>query len=86
MNRFQMARICIDGASNPRRVAQALVDAIDEARKEGADDVTIKDDIGVILILDQLMYLLGSYHGSGVDRHMKAVVALELREAAGAQS
>ena len=59
MNRFEMARICVEGASNPRRVAMALVEAIDECRKEGGDDASVKEDVAVVLILDQLVQLLG---------------------------
>lgn len=37
MNRFKSAEICMSGASNPRRVASALVEAIDECRAENHD-------------------------------------------------
>lgn len=59
MNRFEMARICVEGASNPRRVAMALVEAIDECRKEGGDDASVRSDPAITLILDQLAQLLG---------------------------
>lgn len=72
MNRFDKAQICINGACNPRRVAMALVESIDEARAEGVDDVTIKTDPAVVLILDQLMQLLGSYGGTGSERFSAA--------------
>lgn len=56
MNRYQAADICTNGASNPRKVASALVDAIDECRLENADPTC---DAAVVLILDQLTQLLG---------------------------
>lgn len=56
MNRYQAADICMNGASNPRKVASALVDAIDECRLENADPTC---DAAVVLILDQLIQLLG---------------------------
>ena len=56
MNRYQSADICMNGASNPRKVASALVDAIDEGRLENADPSC---DAAVVLILDQLIQLLG---------------------------
>lgn len=56
MKRYKSADICMNGASNPRRVAAALVDAIDECRQENADPAC---DAAVVLILDQLTQLLG---------------------------
>lgn len=54
--RLDTCRICLDGASNQRRVAQALVDAIDECRAEGADS---NSDPLVHGILSQVNNVLG---------------------------
>lgn len=67
MNRYQSADICMNGASNPRKVASALVDAIDECRAENHDPSC---DAAVVLILDQLTQLLGG--PVGTDRFSKA--------------
>lgn len=55
-NRFENAHICVNGASNERRVASSLVEAIDECRAENVDP---RCDAAVTLILDQLTQLLG---------------------------
>lgn len=55
MNRLEACRICLDGASNDRRVAQALVDAIDECRAERVDP---RSDPLVHGILTQLTNVL----------------------------
>ena len=54
--RFLSANLCMNGASNVRRVASALVEAIDECRDENTDPTC---DASVTLILDQLTQLLG---------------------------
>lgn len=53
--RNKNAKICQEGASNERRVASSLVEAIDECRAEG---VTPSEDDAVFLILHQLAWLL----------------------------
>lgn len=53
--RNKMAATCQGGASNERRVAMALVEAIDECRKE---NVNPRDDAACFLILHQLVYLM----------------------------
>lgn len=53
--RREFARICQDGASNRRRVARALYEAIEECQAEGVDP---DDDPSVFLILHQLSFLL----------------------------
>lgn len=55
--RTESARICHNGASNPRRVAMALVEAIDECREEG---VMPDSDDAVLIIMEQLKHLLRS--------------------------
>lgn len=55
MKRFKNARACIDGACNPRPIANAPVEAIDEVRAEGGDPA--KDE-AIVLILDQLNQVL----------------------------
>jgi hypothetical protein len=55
-NRFLNAEWIQQGASNPAGVARALVDAIDQARKEGIDERT---DAACRLIAHQLAFLLG---------------------------
>ena len=50
-----MAATCQGGASNERRVAMALVEAIDECRTEG---VNPREDAAVFLIAHQLTFLL----------------------------
>ena len=55
--RTESARICHNGASNPRRVAMALVEAIDECRAEG---VMPDSDDAVNIIMEQLKHLLRS--------------------------
>lgn len=58
-NRNKMADICQGGASNERRVAMALVEAIDECRAENTDP---REDPAVFLILHQLAHLLTKGH------------------------
>lgn len=53
--RNEHARICQQGASNERKVAQCLVEAIDECRAEG---VNPREDAAVFLINHQLAFLL----------------------------
>ena len=55
MKRREYARTCQDGASNERRVASCLVEAIDECRAEGVDPAA---DNSVYLIAHQLSFLL----------------------------
>jgi hypothetical protein len=54
--RKQHALIAQSGASNPRPLAQALVDAINESFKDG---VVPENDPAVVLILHQLAHVLG---------------------------
>ena len=51
--RTESARICHNGASNPRRVAMALVEAIDECLAEG---VMPDSDDAVLIIMEQLKH------------------------------
>lgn len=53
--RTESARVCHNGASNPRRIAAALVEAIDECRAEG---VCEDSDDAVLVILTQLNHVL----------------------------
>ena len=53
--RFDAARICQEGASNPRRIATSLVEAIDECRAEG---VNPQFDAACFLILHQLCWVM----------------------------
>ena len=53
--RHKHAILCQDGASNERRVASSLVEAIDECRAEMVDP---RKDPAVHLILHQLTFLL----------------------------
>lgn len=53
--RNKMAVTCQGGASNERRVAMALVEAIDECRAEGKNP---REDAACFLILHQLAFLL----------------------------
>lgn len=58
-NRFKNAdHIWNGGASNPRAVARALVNAIDEAVEEGGGTAGAKDG-AVQMILDHLCFLCG---------------------------
>ena len=58
-NRFKDAdNIWNGGASNPRGVARALVDAIDSACEEGRGSAGAKD-AAVQMILDHLCFLCG---------------------------
>lgn len=64
--RKEFARIAQGGASNERRVASALVEAIDECRAEG---VSPRDDSACFLILHQLAWLMtGNDISIGDDR------------------
>lgn len=54
-NRFKVALICQEGASNQRLIAAKLVEAIDEVRAEAGD---IQTDPAVFLILHQLTWVL----------------------------
>lgn len=59
INRFKNAdQIWHVGASNPRAVARALVEAIDEAVTEGHGSDSAKDP-AVQMILDHLCFLCG---------------------------
>lgn len=53
--RFKDAQTAQNGACNPRPIANALVNAIDECRAEGVDPT---EDPAVFLILHQLAYVL----------------------------
>lgn len=53
--RNEMARICQEGASNRRRVARALHEAIEECLNE---NLMPEQDPAVFLILHQLTFLL----------------------------
>lgn len=55
MKRRDNARTCQMGASNERRVASCLVEAIDECRAEGVDPAA---DNSVYLIAHQLNHLI----------------------------
>lgn len=72
--RIEAARICHDGASNERKVAQVLVDAIDECRADGVDPAK---DPAVFIILTQLVHLLD---GSSLrlSRYVEATSQLEI--------
>lgn len=76
MKRLKDAEACISGASNPRRIAVALVEAIDECRVGKIDDVALRDDAGIVLILDQLMNVLDAYSGTKPARFTKAYQTL----------
>lgn len=54
-DRIQAARICQGGASNERKVAQCLVEAIDQCREAQIDP---RRDAATYLILHQLAFLL----------------------------
>lgn len=59
-NRFQNAyEIWNVGASNPRGVARALVEAIDQACEEKQGSHGVREDAAVQMILDHLCYLCG---------------------------
>lgn len=67
--RAEHAYIAQSGASNPRRLATCLVEAIDECR---AENIEPAQDAAVFMILHQLGWLLmGQDIGSG-DRWLKA--------------
>lgn len=53
--RIKSALICQAGACNPRPIAKALLDAIDECRAEGVEEA---NDPAVFLILHQLVWVL----------------------------
>ena len=57
--RNKMAVTCQGGASNERRVAMALVEAIDECR---ASNVNPREDAACFLILHQLVHLMTNGH------------------------
>ena len=69
IRRIEAARICQAGASNERKVAQVLVDAIDECRAEGVDPRT---DDAVFLILHQLAFLLDGIDIGSIRRWERA--------------
>lgn len=77
MTRNEAARLVQAGASNPRAVAQALVNAIDECRAEGGNE---RDDHAVFLILHQLAFILTGHDVAcepGLsDRYSKAYDAI----------
>lgn len=58
MPRNANALICQDGASNERRVASCLVEAIDECRAAGLNP---RQDPACFLILHQLAHLLTGF-------------------------
>jgi hypothetical protein len=64
--RNKMAVTCQGGASNERRVAMALVEAIDECR---AENVNPREDAACFLILHQLAFLMTGFDMAlGIDR------------------
>ena len=67
-NRFSNAVLIQDpGACNPSGVARALVEAIDEARR---DDIRPEDDPACRLICHQLAFLLNTAEIDGdIDRY-----------------
>lgn len=69
MKRNEYARIAQSGASNERRLASCLVEAIDECRIECKDPAA---DPAVFLILHQLCWVLLGHDVSVGDRWMKA--------------
>ena len=69
MKRTEYARIAQSGASNPRRLASALVEAIDECRAENVDPA---QDAAVYLITHQLGWLLMGTDPGGGERWLKA--------------
>lgn len=71
--RDEAARICQDGASNERRVAMALVEAIDECRAENVDP---KTDPACYLILHQLNWLMLGRDTANADEWLKATKAI----------
>jgi hypothetical protein len=86
--RFLNAHTCQQGASNERRVASDLVEAIDECRAEG---VQPSEDPAVLLITHQLTFLLASHdfalsgpmweRWQQADRAVQAFVAKEKADA-----
>jgi len=69
MKRIEYARIAQSGASNPRRLASCLVEAIDECRAENVDPA---EDAAVFMIMHQLGWLLTGHDISVGDRWLKA--------------
>lgn len=63
--RFKDAQTAQNGACNPRPIANALVNAIDECRAEGVDPT---EDPAVFLILHQLAWILTGHDFSINDR------------------
>jgi hypothetical protein len=86
MPRNANALICQAGASNERRVASCLVEAIDECRAANVDP---RQDHAVFLILHQLAYLLTGKDlattGHTFDRYTQAYNALQDEAAAQVQ-
>ena len=67
--RIEHARIAQSGASNPRRLATCLVEAIDECRTENIDPA---QDAAVFMVLHQLGWLLTGHDIGTGDRWLKA--------------
>ena len=65
MKRNKYARIAQSGASNPRKLASCLVEAIDECRVENKDPA---EDAATFLILHQLCWLLLGHDVASDDR------------------
>ena len=72
--RNEYARIIQGGASNQRKIAACLVEAIDECRAEG---VRMEADPAVYLILHQLVYILTGTDIADMDRYVAAMSAVE---------
>lgn len=67
--RNEFAKIAQSGATNQRRVAMALVEAIGECRAEGVSE---DEDPAVFLILHQLAHLLtGGYDIASNNERMR---------------
>lgn len=59
-NRYANAIVAQGGASNPYRVASALIEAMNEVRAEGGGTVAICEDVAVRMIAHQFGWLLGT--------------------------
>lgn len=66
--RFKDAQPAQAGACNPRPIANALVNAIDECRAEG---ISPAEDPAVFLILHQITYLLTDHDLAVSNLHMR---------------
>lgn len=70
--RNEYAAICQGGASNARRVASCLVEAIDECWAENVDP---KQDPAVFLITHQLVWLITGHDLAVGDERLSALWA-----------